>query len=77
MEEEYDYINPNHYKVGGKETFEMMIDIWGKEAFIKHCEMTSFKYRMRIGIKPNQPIERDLEKARWYELKAKQLKDEK
>jgi hypothetical protein len=32
---------------------------------------------MRIGIKPNQPIERDLEKARWYELKAKQLKDEK
>jgi hypothetical protein len=55
----------------------MMIDIWGKDAFIKHCEMTSFKYRMRIGIKPNQPIERDLEKAKWYELKAKQLKDEK
>jgi hypothetical protein len=77
MEEEYDHINPNHYKVGGKETFEMMIDIWGKDAFIKHCEMTSFKYRMRIGIKPNQPIERDLEKAKWYELKAKQLKDEK
>ena len=77
MKEEYDYINPNHYKLGGKETFEMMIDIWGKDAFIKHCEMTSFKYRMRIGTKPNQPIERDLAKARWYELKAKQLRDEK
>tara|TARA_R110000764_G_scaffold90344_1_gene172558 strand:+ start:206 stop:439 length:234 start_codon:yes stop_codon:yes gene_type:complete len=75
MKEEYDYINPNHYKLGGKETFEMMIDIWGKDAFIKHCEMTSFKYRMRIGIKPDQPIERDLAKAKWYETKAKELRN--
>lgn len=75
MNEEYDYTNPNHYKTGGKETFEMMIDIWGKEAFIKHCEMTSFKYRMRIGNKPNESVKRDLSKANWYESKAKQLRD--
>ncbi len=77
MNEEYDYTNPNHYKTGEKETFEMMIDIWGKEAFIKHCEMTSFKYRMRVGNKPNESVERDLSKADWYESKAKQLRDEK
>ena len=77
MDKEYDYTNPSHYKLGSKETFEMMIDIWGKDAFIKHCEMTSFKYRMRVGTKPNEPIERDLSKAMWYESNAKQLRNEK
>lgn len=72
-EEEYDFVNPEHYKKSGKETWEMMVDIWGKEAFIKHCQMSAFKYRMRLGEKPNQPIERDLEKAKWYEAKAKEL----
>lgn len=70
---DYDFINPNHYKKGDKEVYEMMIDIWGKDAFIKHCEMCAFKYRMRLGEKPDQPIERDLEKAKWYENKAKEL----
>ena len=70
----YDYINPSHYKSGGKETFDKMIDIWGVEAFISHCEMTAFKYRMRLGLKPDQPIGRDLEKAMWYENKANELR---
>ena len=70
----YYYINPSHYKSGGKETFEKMIDIWGVEAFISHCEMTAFKYRMRLGLKPDQPIGRDLEKAMWYENKANELR---
>ena len=26
MDKEYDYVNPNHYKSSGKETFEMMIE---------------------------------------------------
>jgi len=74
MKEEYDYINPEHYKNGGKETIQMMEDIWGAQALIAHCEMTAFKYRMRVGKKPDQPVERDLEKAKWYEDKAKELK---
>jgi len=72
----YDYINPSHYKKSNKEVFEMMIDIWGKDAYIAHCEMCAFKYRMRLGEKPEQPIERDLEKAKWYENKAKELRNE-
>ena len=71
---EYDFINPNHYKQGSKEVIEMMQDIWGKEKLIAYCEMNSFKYRMRLGLKPEQSVERDLEKAVWYETKAKELR---
>ncbi len=72
--ENYDYVNPSHYMKGSKEVWEMMCDIWGVEAYIKHCEMCAFKYRMRLGEKPDQPIERDLDKAKWYESKAKELR---
>ena len=54
----------------------MMVDIWGKEAVATHCEITAFKYRMRLGLKPDQPIDRDIEKAKWYEAKAKELKNQ-
>lgn len=71
----YDYINPNHYKQGSKEVIEMMQDIWGKEKLIAYCEMNSFKYRMRAGLKPEQSVQRDLEKAKWYEDKANRLRN--
>ena len=71
----YDHINPNHYKQGGKEVIEMMVDIWGAEYVVKYCEMNAFKYRMRMGLKPNQPIAQELEKAKWYENKAKELRN--
>lgn len=75
MNDDYDYINPTHYKQGGKETWEKMLEIWGKEAFIKHCEITAFKYIQRLGAKPNNSVEQDLEKARWYLNKAYDLKN--
>ena len=71
----YDHINPSHYKQSGKEVIEMEIAIWGKDAVAIHCEIAAFEYRMRLGLKPEQPIERDLEKAKWYENKAKELKE--
>jgi len=73
--EGYDMVNPNHYKQGDKETWEQMLEIWGKDAFIKHCEITAFKYIQRLGKKPNNSIEQDLEKARWYLNKAYDLKN--
>lgn len=73
--EKYDMVNPNHYKQGDKETWEQMLEIWGKDAFIKHCEITAFKYIQRLGKKPNNSIEQDLEKARWYLNKAYDLKN--
>ena len=75
-EQGYDYVNPSHYKKGSKEVYEMMIDVWGKEAYMKHCEMCAFKYRMRVGDKPNQPVDRDLSKANWYEDQAKKMRRE-
>jgi hypothetical protein len=71
----YDYINPSHYKTGQFETIEMMIAIWGIEASINFCEMSAFKYRQRLGLKPEQPVERDLAKAKWYEEKAQELRN--
>jgi hypothetical protein len=73
--EKYDMVNPSHYKQGDKETWEQMLEIWGKDAFIKHCEITAFKYIQRLGKKPNNSIEQDLEKARWYLNKAYDLKN--
>jgi hypothetical protein len=73
--EEYDYINPAHYQEFSIEVIDMMAAIWGKEATATHCEMCAFKYKLRAGSKPDQPIERDLEKAAWYLSKAKELRD--
>lgn len=73
--DEYDHINPSHYKNGYKEVIDMMEDIWGTEALIKYCEITAFKYRMRMGLKPDQPIGRDMGKVSWYEFKAAELKE--
>ena len=73
-EDSYDYVNPSHYQQSSIEVIDMMESIWGIDKLISYCEMNSFKYRMRLGLKPNQSIERDLEKARWYENKAMELR---
>ena len=66
---DYDFINPNHYKKGSKEVYEMMIDVFGIEAYKKFCEMNAFKYRMRLGNKPGEDVQRELDKIKWYEDK--------
>lgn len=71
----FDKINPSHYKGYSKEVIEMMVDIFGAEAVINHCECNAFKYRMRMGNKPNESMETDLKKERWYLDKAKELRD--
>lgn len=38
--------------------------------------MTAFKYRMRLGTKPDNPMDQDLAKERWYLAKAKELRGE-
>lgn len=77
MENNQDHINPKHYKHMSKEVWQMMCDIWGVNAFLLHCEMSAFKYRMRAGLKDGQPVERDIEKAKWYEEQAKTIRERK
>jgi hypothetical protein len=76
VENEYDFVNPSHYQNFSVEVIDMMARIWGKEATALHCEMCAFKYKMRAGDKPEQPIERDLDKSKWYINKAKELRNE-
>ena len=68
--------SPSHYNNYSIEAIEMMRRIFGNEATAKWCEMTAFKYRMRMGTKPGEPVERDLDKEKWYLKKAKELRNE-
>ena len=78
MKEEYELVNhPQHYNNYRFECIDMMERIWGKEATALWCEMTAFKYRMRVGTKPNNSIEQDLKKEQWYLNKVKELRNEK
>lgn len=71
----YEHVeHPAHYNTYGQETIAMMVSIWGKERVADWCEITAFKYRMRMGTKPDNSIEQDLKKEQWYLNKAKELR---
>ena len=71
----YNYIDhPNHYNNYDIEVIDMMERIWGTEKIIDWCNITAFKYRMRMGTKPNESVEKDLNKEQWYLAKAAELK---
>ena len=63
--------HPSHYNQYPKETIDMMVDIFGRDAVRQWCVMTAFKYRMRMGLKDD--IEQDFNKEQWYLNKAKEL----
>lgn len=68
--------SPKHYNNYNVECIDMMERIWGADATTLWCEMTAFKYRMRLGNKPDNPIEQDLAKEAWYLAKAKELRND-
>ena len=70
---EYDYAKADHYRVFPIETIDLMEKIWGLEAVKQWCEITAFKYRMRLGYKPSNSVEIDLKKEKWYLDKAKEI----
>ena len=74
MSDTYDHVNPPHYKRYNVEVMDMMEKIYGTEAVMIFCELCAFKYRLRMGTKPNQPLERDLEKEAWYLSKMEEYK---
>lgn len=62
-----DAIKPNHYKKAGKpECWEMMEQLFGREAVAIFDILNAFKYNYRAGDKPNNPAEQDLAKAQYY-----------
>lgn len=74
-EEKYEMVNhPTHYNNYDKEVIEMMIDIWGPEETAIFCKLNAFKYRLRMGTKPDNDIKQDLNKEKWYLKKFHELK---
>ena len=73
----YEMVNhPSHYNSSSIETIEKMRRIWGNENTALWCEMTAFKYRDRIGNKPDNSNDQEVGKIKWYEAKAKELRVE-
>jgi len=68
-------INPAHYKKGGKEVWQIMIDVYGMSSFIAFCRCNSLKYRLRAGHKESASISDDIAKAIWYEDKVTELEN--
>lgn len=60
MESNSETNHPPRYNQYSVEVIDMMERIWGKDAVKLWCEMTAFKYRMRLGHK--DAIEQELEK---------------
>ena len=74
-ETEYEMVNhPSHYNQYDIEVIDMIIKIWGPEAAALWCDITAFKYRMRMGTKPGNSIEQDIKKEQWYLNKSKEIR---
>lgn len=53
----YEHVNhPQHYNNYDKEVIDMMLDIWGPKETAIFCKLNAFKYRMRMGTKPDNDL---------------------
>lgn len=72
----YEYVShPSHYNTYDVETVEMIDRIWGHFIASKWCEINAFKYRMRLGNKPDNSIDQDIKKEQTYLSLYKKYKD--
>lgn len=72
----YEFVNhPSHYNEWSYEVIDMMEKIYGTELTAMWCEITAYKYAMRMGFKPNDSIQQEIDKRNWYLNKAKELKN--
>lgn len=65
--------SPDYYNRYSVEVVEMARRIWGDEAMKTAAEITAFIYRMRMGTKPDNPIEQDFDKETWWLKYSKNL----
>lgn len=65
--ENYEMVNhPSHYNRYSVEAVEMARRIWGDEALKTAAEITAFFYRMRMGLKPDNSIQQELDKEEYW-----------
>jgi hypothetical protein len=66
--------HPAHYNIEGrKECWDEFIDKYGPECTFVWCLMTAQKYMYRKGLKDDNPVEQDLNKAQAYFNKATKI----
>ena len=65
-----DNINPTHYKECSFECIEMMEALFDWKAVYDFCICNAFKYSWRCS---NKNGNEDIQKARWYVNKAREL----
>ena len=66
--EEYDFIKPKHYEVfpGMEDTFEIHRSYLTSEEYIGWLKGSILKYKLRMGEKPGESYERDMNKINIY-----------
>lgn len=70
----YEFVNhPGHYNQYSMEAIDMIERVYGTQQTAIWCEITAFKYRLRMGTKPGESADRDLSKEKWYLKKRAEL----
>lgn len=71
----YDHVAAPHYRKSPIEAIDIIERVYGADKAADWCEITAFKYRLRLGYKPTSPIEDDLKKEKWYLEKSVELRN--
>jgi hypothetical protein len=70
--DDYDYVNPQHYQLwDGMKAFELHKNLLSKDEYIGYLKGNILKYKLRAGMKPNEPLERDIAKMKEYQEELK------
>ncbi len=73
--EDYNFIEPSHYKLwkDNNDVNDVIKSSLKKSEYIGFIKGNILKYQLRLGKKPNEPIERDKEKIKWYQEQLNNL----
>lgn len=72
---DYEYVNkPKHYDWFDIQAIDAIAKVLTHDELKGFLMGTALRYRLRMGTKPNEPIERDIKKAEWYENYWEQYK---
>ena len=76
---EYNHAKPAHYELwdGMKDTFAIHKGALTKEEFGGFLKGNILKYKLRIGDKPDTPVERDMAKITIYREEYRKFNNEK
>lgn len=73
----YEHVNsPRHYNLYSVEAIDIVRKTFGDVRTASAAEIIAFLYRLRMGTKPENPIEQELKKEQWWLDKKKEIEGE-